>query len=51
MIDLERFRAGGHEYFEELVRSQGPLVLMVAQAYGEDVDHAEDLFQEIWTHA
>ncbi len=51
MIDRERFRAGGSEYFEELVRSNGPLVLMVAQAYGEDADHAEDLFQEIWKHA
>jgi len=51
LIDLDRFWAGGSEYFEELVRSHGPLVLMIAQAYGEDTDHAEDLFQEIWKHA
>ncbi len=50
LIDLGSFRAGCHEYFEELVRAHGPLVLMVAQAYGDDADRSEDLFQEIWKH-
>jgi RNA polymerase sigma-70 factor (ECF subfamily) len=50
MIDLERLRRGDRGYLEALVRSHGPLTLLVARAYGTDGDHAEDLFQEIWRH-
>ncbi len=48
MIDLERFRRGGDQDFEHLVRTYGPLVLTVTRAHGKDIDHAEDLFQEVW---
>ena len=48
MIDLERFRAGGDRYFDYLLRAYGPLVLTITRAHGEDIDHAEDLFQEVW---
>jgi len=48
MIDLERFRRGDRAYLDELVRTQGRLVLLVSRAYGTDFDDAEDLFQEIW---
>lgn len=51
MIDRERFWTGDPTYAEELVRRFGPMVLMVARAYRGDLDHAEDLFQEIWMHA
>jgi len=50
MIDLERFRRGDRAYLEELVKTRGRLVLTVAQAYGKDFDHAQDLYQEIWKH-
>ncbi len=48
MIDLERFRAGGDQYFEYLLRAHGPLVLTITRAHSRDIDHAEDLFQEVW---
>lgn len=50
MIDLGRFKRGDPEYFEEVLRIHGPTVLSVAQAFGKDPDHAQDLFQETWSN-
>ena len=48
MIDLEKFRDGSEPCYEELMRTYGPLVLTVTRAHSIDIDHAEDLFQEVW---
>ena len=48
VIDLERFWDGSQQYFEEMVRTYGPLVLTVTRAHSRDTNHAEDLFQEVW---
>lgn len=48
MFDRERFRRGDHEYFEELIRTHGPIVLAVARSFGRDSEHSQDLFQEAW---
>jgi RNA polymerase sigma-70 factor (ECF subfamily) len=50
VIDLERFRRGDRGYLEELVTTHGGLVLQVAQGFGKDSDHVQDLFQEAWMH-
>lgn len=48
MIDLDRLRTGDSKDFEYLVKTYGPLVLTVAQAHSLDLDHAEDLYEDIW---
>jgi RNA polymerase sigma-70 factor (ECF subfamily) len=50
MIDTRRFHSGDEGYFEELVREHAPLVLAVTRSFARDLDHAEDLFQEVWHH-
>ena len=50
MIDLGKFRRGDRDYLAELVRAHGNLVHLVAQGYGKDSDHVQDLFQESWMH-
>jgi len=49
VINLDRFWAGEKGYFDELVRTYGPVVQSVAEVYGRDTDHADNLYQEIWT--
>ena len=49
MIDLDRLRTGDSKDFEYLVKTYGPLVLTVAQAHSLDTDHAEDLYEDIWS--
>ena len=48
MIDLGRFRSGDSKYFELVLRAYAPLVLTVTNSFATDIDHGEDLFQEIW---
>jgi RNA polymerase sigma-70 factor (ECF subfamily) len=49
VIDLDRFRTGDPKYYESLVKTFGPLAFTVAQAHSMDIDHAEDLYEDIWT--
>lgn len=48
MIDRERLEAGDPQHFEEIVRTYAPLVLAITRSFATDLDHAEDLFQQVW---
>ena len=47
-FDHERFRAGDHALFREMVRSMSPRLMGVIRGYARDDDHAEDLLQMCW---
>jgi RNA polymerase sigma-70 factor, ECF subfamily len=48
VMDRDRLRSGDAEFFEELVKEYGGVVLRVAGSFASGRDDAEDLFQEIW---
>jgi RNA polymerase sigma-70 factor (ECF subfamily) len=50
MVDVDRLHRGDAAYVEELIRAYGALVLGVARSFARDLDHADDLFQEVWQH-
>jgi len=48
MVELGKLRRGDHQYFQELIKAFGPLVLKICLSYSSSVDDAEDLFQDVW---
>lgn len=47
-FDYDRFRAGDHGLFRDLVRSMSPRLMGMIRTYARDGDHAEDLLQMSW---
>jgi RNA polymerase sigma-70 factor (ECF subfamily) len=50
MIDVDRFQSDP-AYFGELIQVHSPIVWRVVVDFAADRDHAEDLFQDVWTRA
>ena len=47
-FDYERFRAGDHALFRDLVGVMSPRLMGMIRVYARDDDHAEDLLQMCW---